>query len=51
MVIVHANGKQPRIDVIGTQMQMSYRMLVRHFFQILYDDAVLTTLSYTWLIE
>jgi len=36
---VYVNGKWPWIDVIGAQMQMSYRTLVRNFFPIRYDDT------------
>jgi len=31
--------KQPRIDVIGTQMQTSYYTFLQNFVKILYNDT------------
>ena len=39
-VSTYVNRKRPQIDIIGAQMQMSYRKFVRNFSQIIpYDDT------------
>jgi len=37
---IYVNGQRRRTDIIGMQMQMSYRTYVRNFFKTLYDDTL-----------